>query len=54
MDQTRGINQFGLRLQPDLKEWLALQAKKAKRSLNSEIAIRLEESKEKQEGMNHE
>ena len=43
---SRDINPFGLRMPPDLKKWLEEQAKKNFRSLNAEIVIRLQNSKE--------
>lgn len=36
---------FGLRLPPDLKDWVAREAKANRRSMNSEILLRLEESR---------
>lgn len=33
-----------LRLPPDLKAWLRAEAEKNRRSLNSEVLVRLEES----------
>ncbi|MBS9779917.1 MAG: Arc family DNA-binding protein [Moraxellaceae bacterium] len=42
---NRNINPFGLRIPKELKTWLQQQAKLNKRSLNSEILIRLEQSK---------
>lgn len=46
------IHPFGLRMPPDLKEWLAQQAKIDTRSLNSEIVKRLQESRERDEKKN--
>ncbi|GEM_PF-2903959 len=43
-EPMRNINPFGLRLQPDLKARLEEAAKLNKRSLNAEIAARLEDS----------
>lgn len=43
-DLIRNINPFGLRLQPSLKAKVEEAAKKNRRSLNAEIAARLEES----------
>jgi len=43
-EPMRNINPFGLRLQPDLKARLEEAAKQNKRSLNAEIAARLESS----------
>lgn len=42
---TRTIAPFGLRLQPDFKEYLQQQAEKNHRSLNAEIIFRLEQSR---------
>ncbi|WP_374710569.1 Arc family DNA-binding protein [Massilia pseudoviolaceinigra] len=42
---TSPIPPFGLRLPPDLKKWLAEQAALNRRSLNSEITKRLEDSR---------
>lgn len=38
-----------LRLPPDLKIWLKHQATNNRRSLNAEIIVRLEESRQKEE-----
>lgn len=46
--KLENIAPFGLRLQPDLKAKLEAQAKKIPRSLNAEIAERLENSLAKQ------
>lgn len=40
------IAPFGLRIPAELKEWLGLQAQGNRRSLNSEILKRLEESRQ--------
>lgn len=45
---NRQIAPFGLRIPEDLKDWLKQQAEQNRRSLNSEILARLEESKEQQ------
>lgn len=37
---------FGLRMQPELKGWLAEQAQRNFRSLNAEIVMRLEQSRQ--------
>lgn len=42
---NRSIAPFGLRMPDDLKEWLKEQAALNRRSLNSEILARLEESR---------
>lgn len=42
--QTAHIAPFGLRLQPDLKEQVEAAARSAGRSMNAEIAARLEQS----------
>lgn len=39
------IAPFGVRLPPELKEWLGLQAQVNRRSLNSEMIKRLEDSR---------
>lgn len=39
------INPFGIRIPPDLKDWLSRQALNNRRSLNAELVKRLEESK---------
>ncbi|MFP3757512.1 TraY domain-containing protein [Cupriavidus sp. SIMBA_020] len=41
---------FGLRMDPELKEWLTEQAQRSFRSLNAEIVFRLKESRTKQAG----
>lgn len=43
------INPFGVRMPPDLKQWLGHQAEKNGRSLNSEIVQRLKESKKNED-----
>ena len=50
MERTRNILPFGLRMQPELKNWVKEQAERNKRSVNSEIILRLEKSKVEQEG----
>ena len=40
---------YALRLPPELKAWLEAQAKVNRRSLNSEIVFRLEQSRESEE-----
>lgn len=47
MDEEKRIT---LRLPADLHEWLAAQAKSARRSLNSEIVYRLEVGRTTAEG----
>lgn len=42
---AQSIAPFGLRLPPDLKEWIAREARANRRSMNSEILLRLEESR---------
>lgn len=42
------IAPFGLRMEPELKTWLAEQAQKNFRSLNAEIIYRLRASREKE------
>jgi len=39
---------FALRMEPELKEWLAAKAKENARSLNSEIVHRLRTTKERE------
>lgn len=46
---NRQIAPFGLRMPEGLKDWLKQQAEQNRRSLNSEILARLEESKTQQE-----
>jgi len=47
MDQQMHIiKPFGLRMPDDLKDWLTARAKKAKRSINSELLLLLEEVKQ--------
>jgi predicted HicB family RNase H-like nuclease len=46
MKDARKIAPFGLRLPPELKEWLQQQALKNHRSLNAELLARLEQSKQ--------
>lgn len=40
-----GIKPFGLRLPPELKQWLSSKAQANHRSMNSELIQRLEQSK---------
>lgn len=42
------IAPFGLRMQPELKAWLAEQARSNFRSLNAEIVHRLEQGRTKE------
>lgn len=42
---ARSDEQTNLRFEKELKDWLRETAKKNKRSLNSEIAVRLEEAR---------
>lgn len=44
--QTGSIKPFGLRLPPELKEWVTEQAKKDRRSVNSWLTILIEEKRE--------
>ncbi len=47
MDAPIGkVPPLGLRLPPDLKEWVAKQAKKERRSINSWLTILIEQKKE--------
>jgi predicted HicB family RNase H-like nuclease len=43
------IKPFGLRMPRELKDWLTARAKSAKRSLNSELLLLLEEAKQAEE-----
>jgi predicted HicB family RNase H-like nuclease len=47
--KTSNLQPFGVRLQPDLKEWLAERAVMNHRSLNSELVKRLEDSRKAEE-----
>jgi hypothetical protein len=47
-EMASNITPFGLRLQPDLKQWLKERADSNKRSLNGEIELRLEESRRRE------
>ena len=47
--KVKDINPTGIRMQPELREWLKQQAKLNQRSLNNEIVFRLEESMKRQE-----
>lgn len=42
---ARGDEQTNLRFEKELKEWLREKAKVNKRSINSEVVVRLEESR---------
>lgn len=42
------VTPFGLRMQPELKAWLAEQAQRNRRSLNAEIVHRLEQGRTKE------
>ena len=46
---ARKDEQTSLRLPMDLKEWLLKQAAEGRRSLTSEITVRLEESRKRTE-----
>lgn len=46
---TREIKPLGVRMPEELKQWLKDQAEKNMRSLNSELVIRLQESRANQE-----
>lgn len=46
---SQGDAQTNLRLPAELKKWLQEQAVKARRSLSAEVAVRLEESRNRQE-----
>lgn len=49
MDTPLGkIQPIGLRLPPDLKAWVAEQAKKDRRSVNSWLTLLIEQKKEAQ------
>ena len=45
---VRQIAPFGVRLPPELKQWLGIQAQVNHRSLNSELIKRLEESRQRE------
>lgn len=45
MQLVKNINPVGLRLQPDLREWLRQAAKQNQRSMNNEIVFILENEK---------
>lgn len=47
---AQSIAPFGLRLPPDLKEWITREARANRRSMNSEIILRLEESRKTNDG----
>lgn len=49
MKGARNFPQFALRMDQGLKDWLAHQAVDNRRSLNSEIVTRLEESRRLEE-----
>ena len=42
--QMHTIKPFGLRMPGELKDWLTARAKRAKRSMNSELLLLLEEA----------
>jgi predicted HicB family RNase H-like nuclease len=44
------IAPFGIRLPPELKQWLGQQALSNRRSLNSEMIKRLEDSRKREMG----
>lgn len=46
---TRNIKPLGVRMPEELKQWLKDQAEKNMRSLNSELVMRLQESRDNQE-----
>lgn len=46
---TSAIPPFGIRMPPELKQWLGQKAEANRRSLNSELVKRLEESRQKEE-----
>lgn len=46
---TRNIKPLGVRLPEELKQWLKDQAEKNMRSLNSELVMRLQASRDNQE-----
>lgn len=51
MDTPIGkVSPFGLRLPPDLKAWVAEQAKRDRRSVNSWLTLLIEQKKESQHG----
>lgn len=48
-DRLRDCSPVSVRLHPDLKNWLAEQAKQSHRSMSSEIAYRIEQIRLKDE-----
>lgn len=46
---TRDIKPLGVRMPEELKQWLKDQAEKNMRSLNSELVVRLQTSRDNQE-----
>lgn len=46
------IPPFGVRMPPELKDWLSEQARQSRRSLNGEIVKRLEESRVREKRAN--
>ena len=50
--QIHKIPPFGLRMQPNIKDYLHESAKANKRSLNGEITLRLEKSIENEKALN--
>lgn len=48
MEKKANIRPFGLRLVPDLKDWLKHKAIDNRRSLNGEIEHRLEQSRQQE------
>ncbi len=52
MDTPIGkITPLGLRLSPELKAWVAQQAKKERRSVNTWLTLLIEQKKEAQDGI---
>jgi hypothetical protein len=45
MQNVSDLAPFGVRLQPDLKEWLKISAKQNQRSMNNELVFILEQEK---------
>lgn len=48
-ESMRSISPFGLRMPPDLRQWIEEEAEKNRRSMNSEIVWRLEELRRQEE-----
>jgi len=49
MPETKPLPQFVIRMSRDLKAWLTAKALENKRSLNSELVYRLEQSRQQEQ-----